>query len=186
MQRALIVYDPQSAPKDHESARRGFAEFLRRGGRARPVPFDGEAVPQQADLETAKPSNPEVAKILRTQTRLTCATNFAIVVALLFAVVTFISLSISIMAMRSTVDSLTARVMPHADHLVNAAVQTMQDAGGSMMNMRKITKMTSELAEKDLGPEGAASRAINSTALIAERFAQFMSHPTIQLSLGGV
>jgi hypothetical protein len=44
--------------------------------------------------------------------------------------------------------------------------------------------MTSSLAQKDFGPDGAAGKALNSTAAIAERLAVFMTHPQITLSLG--
>lgn len=189
MQRALIVYNPQQAPSDHAGARQGFAAFLRHGGRARPMPMGDEAgnswLPQKGDLESSTPSDPEVVKILRAQSRFTCATNCAIITVLVFAVCVFLALSASIIAMRNTVDSLAESVLPHADQVVDATVQTMHDVGGSMLNMRKITQMTSEFAQKDLGPNGAAGKTLNATSIVAERLARLLEHPTIQLSLGG-
>ena len=108
-----------------------------------------------------------------------------IITVLVFAVCVFLALSASIIAMRSTVDSLAEAVLPHADQVVDATVQTMHDVGGSMMNMRKITQMTSEFAAKDLGPNGAAGKTLNATSIVAERLARLLEHPTIQLSLGG-
>ncbi len=184
MQRALVVYNPRQAPRDHQGARRGFAEFLQRGGRARPVSFDGPALSTRDDVEAADPTNSEVIKILRAQTRFSCVTSFFCVIGLVFVVVVFVSISIVVTTMQTRLTSLSEHVMPYADNVVDSAVETMQNVRGSMQNVRRITKLTSDFAEQDLAPGGAAGKALNSTAIIAERLARFMAHPTIQLSLG--
>ena len=53
-----------------------------------------------------------------------------------------------------------------------------------MVDFHTITGMTKELAKTNMGPTGAAGRAINSTAVITERVATFLKHPTLRLSLG--
>lgn len=110
----------------------------------------------------------------------------AIVVALAFAVSVFVSVAVVVSRVNDSIVSINSLVAPHASAVVNSTVEMMGNMGSSMMNVKQITKMTSDLASKDLGPDGAAAVALNSTAVIAQKLAQFMSHPTIKLSLGDV
>ena len=183
MNTALVPYEPRT--RDPQSARAGFADFLRRGGRPRGVPLG--VFPDREDVESAKQDirDPEVAKILRVQGRQACATQCAILVALAFAIIVFVVVGVVVSRVNDSIVRMDAMIAPHASAIVNSTVDLMHDFGSSMMSVRQITKMTSDLASKDLGPTGAASVALNSTAVITQRLARFLEHPVMQLSLGG-
>lgn len=183
MNTALVPYQPRA--RDPAGARAGFADFLRRGGRPRGVPLGD--FPDREDVENPKQDfrDPEVAKILRVQGRQACATQCAILVALGFAILVFVLLGVVVSRVNDSIVRMDSLIAPHATSIVNSTVELMSNMGSSMLSVKQITKMTSDLAAKDLGPTGAASVALNSTAVIAERLARFMEHPVMQLSLGG-
>lgn len=187
MQTALVPYRPSGG--DRHSARRGFADFLRRGGRARPAAFGDrpEFFPSREDIENPKfgSSDPEVARILRVQSRSACATQCAIVTALAFSVLVFVVLAVVVSRVNDSITSINAVIAPHANSIVNSTVTMMDTMGSSVRDVKTITKMTSDLVAKDFGADGAAGMALNSTAMIAQKLAEFMQHPTLKLSLGG-
>lgn len=140
--------------------------------------------PDRDDVEAPKRGDEEVAKILRAQGRSACATQCAIVVALAFAIMVFILLAIVVTRVNDSLVAVNSLVAPHANLLVNKSLGMLSDVSSSMTNMETITSMTAELAAKDLGPDGPASSALNSTAVIAAKLAQFMQKPELHISLG--
>lgn len=182
MNRALVPYEPRG--HNAQSARAGFADFLRRGGRARPVPFG--AFSDRDDVEAPKPKceDTDVGKILKAQSRSACATQFAAVVALVLVIVVFIFMAVVVSRVNDSIIAVNSLVAPHAHTLVNKSLGMLSDVSSSMTNVETITSMTAELAVKDFGPDGPASAALNSTAVIARKLSQFMQKPELHISLG--
>lgn len=172
---------PYRAPPQAQR-RGGFADYLRRGGRVNPIalgaaPRDEESLPLMGD-------DSDVAKILRRSERTAQMTQFAILVALVFATLVFAGLGVVVMRANDSIDQLQAVVEPHAQTVVNATVDMLHDMGGSMYNIKQITHMTNELAQANLGPQGNAGQAINNTVTITKLLANFMTHPVMHIALG--
>lgn len=190
----LIPYEP-ATPR---CAARGFDEYLRSGGRANPIPIsvrsgvggprdlEGQLLGERSARKGRDGCDDLTLQILRTSTRQARLTQCAVLLALLLLIMLFICLAY--LAARAN-DGLTAAremIRPHASMIVNTTVDALKDMGGSMTNVRTITGTAAAVVKQDLGPGGAADRALNSTAVIAQRLAEFMNHPTVQLSLGGM
>jgi hypothetical protein len=75
-------------------------------------------------------------------------------------------------------------IAPHADAIVNSTVDMLNSFGGASFDVKAITGMTKDLALSNMGPTGAAGRAMNNTAVITELVAAFLKHPTLKMSLG--
>ena len=179
----LVPFEPRCRrAEDGHSSRRNFADFLRRGGKIDPINlgaanYADERVPLFSKEE-------QTLEMLRLHARTARTTQFAVIIALSIAMIVFLGLGVVVWRVNSNMDSLERQIAPHADLIVNSTVEMMSSFGGSMLDVKAITGMTKELAHSNLGPTGSAGRAINSTALIAERVANFLRHPTLKLSLG--
>lgn len=187
----LVPYEP--------AVGRGFDDYLRRGGRANPIPIsgrgssgcpcalDGQLLGERSMRNGASGRDHEITlKILKASHRQARATQCAICALLVVFFAVAGCLGYVAMQANDGINAARAMIRPHAAMIVNTTVDALKDMGGSMHNIETITEMTSALAEQDLSPTGSASKAMNSTAIIAQRLAEFMSHPTIQLSLGGM
>ena len=182
----LVPYIPDTRCRRPEHARSSFADFLNRGGRIDPINL-GAGSEERERQEERLPlfsKQEETLEMLRLQARQSRITQFAVVVALTIAMAVFVGLGLVVWRVNISLSSMEAQIAPHANLIVNSTVEMMSAMGGSMIDVKTITGMTKELANSNLGPTGSAGRAINSTALIAERLAKFMSHPTLKLSLG--
>jgi hypothetical protein len=176
------------------SAGRSFDDYLRRGGRANPIPISARSgIGVARDLEgqllderSMRKEDDISLKILKASHRQARVTQCAILVVLSVFLAVAGGLGYVAMQANDGINAANAMIRPHAALIVNTTMGALKDAGGSMHNIETITRMTSALAQQDLGPAGSASRAMNSTAVIAQRLAEFMAHPTIQLSLGGM
>ena len=180
----LVPYHPPARCRrpenDHSSS---FADFLRRGGRIQPISFG--ARPEEREERIPLFSKEEqTLEMLRLQARQARITQFAVVIALTMAMVVFLGLGVVVWRVNANMSALERQIAPHADEIVNSTVQMMNEIGGASMDFHAITGMTKELAASNMGPTGPAGRAINSTALITERVAKFLAHPTMKLSLG--
>lgn len=185
MQTALVPYEPRA--RDPQSARAGFADFLRRSGRPQEVSVGTFA--GQGDVENGKQhaSDPTMIKMLRVQSRAAFANQCGAVVStlqLIFAAVVLLMLGVVVVRVNDSIDRIDAMVAPHAHTIVHQTAEFMHNMGDSMTNVAAISQLTSDLAAKELGPTGGASVALNSTAVIAQRLARFMERPTLKLSLG--
>lgn len=186
MQTALVPYEPHA--RDPQSARAGFADFLRRSRRPQEAPVGTFA--GRSDVENGKQHarDPDMIKMLRVQSRTACANQCGAVVStlqLIFAAAVLIGLGVVVVRVNDSIDRIDAMVAPHTSTLVDSTVKFMHNMGDSMTNVAAISQLTSDLAAKELGPTGGASVALNSTAVIAQRLARFMEKPTLKLSLGG-
>lgn len=180
----LVPYNPDARFRRPEHARRSFADFLRRGGRIEPINI---GVNQRTVDDERTPlfnKQEETLEMLRLQAKQSRITQFAVVVALVLSMVVFLGLGIVVWRVNENMSTMERHITPHAEHIVNSTVQMMSELGGSMVDFHTITGMTKELAKSNMGPTGAAGRAINSTAVITERVASFLKHPTLKLSLG--
>lgn len=176
----LVPYQPSVAPAHR--TRGGFADYLRRGGRVNPIPFG--SAPRDDERLPLMSEESETVKLIRMSERSNRMTRWAILVTLLISCIVFGLLIGLLSQANNSVTALRAVIDPHAASVVNATVDMLHDMGGSMYNIKQITRMTNSLAQAELGPSGSAGQALNSTARIAERLAEFMTHPTIQVSLG--
>lgn len=184
----LVPYDPERGAHGSPS---GLEGFLRRGGRANPIPIAGGTWnPRKEDgspfVDPARgKGDPEAALLARATYRQGRMTVWALILLATFSVGGLLGLVFTIQQVSTTLNSVQSLLGPHAESVVNTTVETLHDMGGTMYNIKQITDMTSELAKQDLGPGGAADQALNSTATIANKLAQFMEKPTLTLSLGG-
>lgn len=183
----LVPYHPPARCRrpenDHSSS---FADFLRRGGRIQPISF-GARPEEREEREERIPlfsKEEQTLEMLRLQARQARITQFAVVIALTMAMVVFLGLGVVVWRVNDNMAAMERHIAPHADEIVNSTVEMMGELGGSFHNVHDITAMTKKLAAANMGPTGPAGRAINSTALIAERVAFFLKHPTLKLSLG--
>ena len=179
----LVPFEPRCRRAEDGHSSRNFADFLRRGGKIDPINlgaanYADERVPLFSSKEE------QTLEMLRLQARTSRTTQFAVIIALTISIVVFLGLGVVVWRVNSNMDSLERQIAPHADLIVNSTVEMMSSMGGSMIDVKAITSMTRDLAHSNLGPTGSAGRAINSTALIAERVANFLRHPTLKLSLG--
>ena len=142
------------------------------------VDIEDEESPLISDRKVA-------AALMRTANRQSRLTLCAVVVALSFAIAVFTGIGIVIWRVNSSMQDVEAAIAPHAREMVNATLDMMHDLGGSFHNMHEISEYTDDLAKVTAGAAGPAAATVNSTAVIAQKLAEFMQHPTIQLSLGG-
>ena len=185
MQHAIVPYVPPGC-STRASHQRSFANFVRNGGHVNQLTFgassdDVELAPLISDKKEAS----EALQLMRATNRQARVTQIATILALMFAVVVFGGLGVVVWRVNQNMNSLEATVRPHANQIVNATVGMMQDLGGSFHNMHEISGYTTQLASVAGGTSGSASTALNNTAVITQRLASFLAHPTIQLSLGG-
>lgn len=189
----LVPYEPAAQRR----AARGFDEYLRSGGRANPIPIStGRGVGGPRDLEGQLLGERSMRKgkdeednltrqILRTSANQARLTQCAVLVALLLLILLFVCFAYLAARANDCFNAAREMIQPHASMIVNTTVDALKDMGGSMTNVRTITGTAAAVVKEDLGPGGAAGRTLNSTAVIAQRLAEFMDHPTLQLSLGG-
>ena len=168
----------------------GLEDYLRRGGRIHPVSFgatgdESETVPLVSKLKPAGNSDSEALMILRASTRQAKITQMAVIIALVFAIVTFVGLGIVVWRVNDNMNAAENAIRPHADAIVNATIDAMHDLGSSFHNVHEMSQYTNQLVQATAGATGPASRAVNSSAIIAQKLADFMSHPTLSISLGG-
>lgn len=178
----------------------GFDDYLRRGGRANPIPIsvrsdmrgprdlEGQLLGERSMRKGVSSSDGDdvTLQLLRASMRQARVTQCCILVAL----VIFLALAggIGYVAMQANdgINAASAMIRPHAAMIVDTTMGVIKDAGGSMHNIESVTQLTSALARQELSSGGSTRKALNSTALIAQRLSEFMTHPTIQLSLGGM
>jgi hypothetical protein len=182
----LVPYEPPRCRRSENghSSRRSFADFLRRGGKIDPINLGAADYDAQERVPLFATKEEQTLEMLRLQVRQSRITQFAVIAALAISMVVFLGLGVLVWRVNSNLSAMEAQIAPHADLIVNSTVGMMGELGGSFHNVHDITAMTKELAAANMGPSGPAGRAINSTALIAERVAKFLSHPTLKLSLG--
>lgn len=194
----IVPYTPQGAASQttptcrrHDPSTAGsLAGFLRNGGNLRTVPIgqtyhvpapttdEEEAMPLMSDRKIA-------AALMKTANRQSRITLCAVMFALAIAIAVFIGLGVVIWRVNANMENVEHAIAPHAREVVNATLDMMHDLGGSFHNMHEISEYTNELAHVTAGATGPAAATVNSTAVIAQKLAEFMQHPTIQLSLGG-
>ena len=184
MQHAIVPYVPPNGCSARAAHTRTFASFVRNGGRVEPIPLGAGDV-ETAPLLDKKDTNSEVIRLMKTANRQVRITQCAVGTALIFAVVVFSGLGVLVWRANAGMEALEREIMPHANRIVNTTIEMLGDFGGSMSNVHDITKYTNQLAATAGGTTGVAAQSLNSTAVIADRVAKFLSHPTIQLSLGG-
>jgi hypothetical protein len=186
MQTAIVPYNPPTGCSARAAHQRTFASFVQNGGRVEPIDLGAR---KTADIESApllpKREQSEALSIMKSSNRQHRITQFAVVCALLFAVVVFAGLGVVVWRVNDNVEQFEALIAPHASLIVNTTVETLRDIGATSSNMHDISGYTAELASVAGGTTGMASDTLNSTAAIAHKLADFMKHPTIQLSLGG-
>lgn len=180
----LVPYHPPARCRrpenDHHSS---FADFLRRGGRIEPINLGARTEDREERIPLFSKEE-QTLEMLRLQARQARITQFAVVIALTLAIVVFLGLGVVVWRVNDNMSAMERHIAPHAEEIVNSTVEMMGELGGSFHNVHDITAMTKELAAVNMGPTGPAGRAINSTALITERVAKFLAHPTLKLSLG--
>ena len=179
----LVPYEPDSRCRRPDQARRSFADFLRRGGRIEPINIGANSGEEEEQTPLFRKQE-QTLEMLRLQARQARITQFAVVVALVITMVVFLGLGVVVWRVNDNMSAMERHIAPHAEEIVNSTVEMMSELGGSMVDFHTITGMTKELAKTNMGPTGAAGRAINSTAVITERVATFLKHPTLRLSLG--
>ena len=148
-------------------------------------PMDLGAAPNDEEMQplTANAKESDLASALRESRRqMVCA----VMIAVLFACGVLTGLGVLIWRVNSNMDAMENAIRPHAHQIVNATVDMMHDLGGSFHNMHEISEYTNQLVEATAGTTGPAANAINSSAIIAAKLAEFMAHPTISVSLGGL
>ena len=186
---------PTCRRPDATAAANSLASYLQSGGRLRTTPLgrtfqttasshtveieDDESVPLMSDRKIA-------AALMQTANRQSRLTLCAVVVALAVAISVFAGIGVVVWRVNSNMEAMEVAIAPHAREVINATVDMMHDMGGSFHNMHEISEYTNELAHATAGATGPAASAVNSTAVIAQKLAEFMQHPTIQLSLGGL
>ena len=184
MQHAIVPYVPPGC-SSRSGHQRSFASFVRSGGRVNPLPFgateDLESVPLMPDKKEAS----EALQIMRTASRQARITQCAVIVALLFAIAVFTGVGFLVWRVNADMDSVEEAVRPHATQIVDGTMDMMHDIGGSIHNMYEISGYSTDVAAVAGGTSGTAVATLNNTAIITQRLAQFLAHPTIQLSLGG-
>jgi hypothetical protein len=126
----------------------------------------------------------ETLEMLRLQARQSRITQFAVVIALTISMVVFLGLGVVVWRVNENVSSMERHIAPHADAIVNSTVDMLNSFGGASFDVKAITGMTKDLALSNMGPTGAAGRAMNNTAVITELVAAFLKHPTLKMSLG--
>lgn len=109
----------------------------------------------------------------------------AVIVALLFTTISLAILGYVAWRVNENVDAAERALAPHASKIVNTTVDMLNDMGGTWSSMHEISEYTEGLAASAGGTTGSAAATMNSSAIIAKKLAEFMAHPTIQLSLGG-
>jgi hypothetical protein len=183
----LVPYAPPGQ-RAHTST---FADYLRRGGRIQPVRLGSTAQIGVADEEESVPlfsrgqkdSDPirGLSKEMRAMSNRfrACACIATISTIILLSTVTFLGIT----AMNAA-ESVSHAIQPHASRFVDTTVHMMDDAGETFTNLNDISRMTSKLAQVNMGPGGAAGVALNSSAVLLQRLATLLEHPTIRVSLG--
>ena len=166
----------------------GLEDYLRRGGRIHPVLFgangdESETVPLVERLP--QPAESEALKILKASTRQAKITQTAVVIALTIAIATFLGLGVVVWRVNVNLSEAENAIRPHAGAIVNATIDAMHDLGNSFRNVHEMSQLTNELVHATAGATGPATRAVNSSAIIAQKLAEFMAHPTLSISLGG-
>lgn len=122
---------------------------------------------------------------MRAANRATRITQTAVIVALLFAIGVFAALGVVVWRVNDNMNLVEAAVTPHAREIVNATVDMMHDLGGSFHNMHDISGYTNDLVRSTAGSTGAVAQTVNNSAVISQKLAEFMQHPTLSISLGG-
>ena len=126
------------------------------------------------------------AALMKTANRQSRITLYAVSFTLAISVAVFVGLGVVIWRVNANMQNVENAIAPHARQVVNATLDMMHDLGGSFHNMHEISEYTEQLAHATGGTTGPAAAAVNSTAIIAQKLAEFMQHPTIQLSLGNL
>lgn len=158
-------------------APQSLAEHLRMGGA---LSIGGGASRQQQTRLVVEESTTTTTqeKMLRIASRQARATACCAVVSLAIAVTILITVVSALIRLNQSLEAVESSIRPHAVEIERAALEIFSDVGSSVHNMH-------ELALAAGGTKGSAARALNSSAVVAERLARFLEHPTVQLSLGG-
>lgn len=157
-------------------APQSLAEHLRMGGA---LSIGGGASRQQQPCLVVEESTTTTQeKLLRIASRQARATVCCAVVSLGIAITILSLVVFTLSKVNQSLEAVEASIRPHAAEIERAALEIFSDVGSSVHNMH-------ELALAAGGTKGSAARALNSSAVVAERLARFLEHPTVQLSLGG-
>jgi hypothetical protein len=159
-----------------------FEGFLLSGGGLRGVRLGAQVDEEAAPLLTEQRATEKLVAAANRQSRMTLC---AVMTSIACSIIIFAALGVLLWRINSQMASVQATMAPHADKLVNTTVTMLEDLGGSFTNVRDISAATKELAKTNFGTSGPAGQAINHTAEITSRLAEFLASPTIQLSLGG-
>jgi hypothetical protein len=185
----LVPYVPPGSNQRTTGAT--FADYLRRGGHIQPVRLGASAQFGATEDEESVPlfrrgtqdSDPirGLSKEVRSMSNRfrACACVASIATMILLSTLTFVGIT----AMNAA-NSVSHAIQPHASRIVDTTVHMMDDMGGTFTNLKDISRMTSELAQVNMGPGGTADRALNNSAAILQRLATLLEHPTIKVSLG--
>lgn len=122
----------------------------------------------------------ELAKSVRLQGNITLC---AVLITLTVAISVFSGIGLLVWRLNDNMNEMKAAVAPHAEMLVNTTLDLVNDIGGSMNHAHAVAEKTHSVAEA-----GTPSiiTTLNNTALITGALQQFLTHPTISLSLGGL
>lgn len=189
----MVPFVPSAQPQIQHGrqarmhAQRSFAAFLRSGGRINHMHVG--SMPAAPECDEEKQSLLSDQKKLATP-RLTCcellsyiaAFMTAFIIAVIPSIATLVIFALVAHRANNALTEMRATLEPHKDEIVDSAVTMLHDMGDTWSSMHDISE---ELAHQTGGATGSAVKAINSSAIIAEKLAEFMQHPNIQISLGG-
>lgn len=177
---------PYEAERARHAVRKAFEDYQRFGARGAATGDPPRDPERGAPLwkNASNSEEKEILKLVRAHKRQSNVTLCALLLTVSLVIAVFVNVGVALNNANTTLIAMKRVIQPHAAQVVNSTLGLLGDMSGSMSNIKSITDMTSSLAQKDLGPDGAAGRALNSTAAVAERLAAFMTHPQITLSLG--
>jgi hypothetical protein len=179
----LVPYETERA---RHAVRKAFEDYQRFGARGAATGDPPRDLERGAPLWKNASNNEEkeIMKLVRASKRQSNVTLCALLLAVSLVIAVFVGAGVALNNANTSLTAMRHLIQPHAAQVVNSTLGMLDDMSGSMSNIKSITDMTSSLAQTDFGPDGAAGKALNSTAAIAERLAVFMTHPQITLSLG--
>ena len=183
----LVPYQPPRCrrPPDSDASGGTFEGFLRGGGSLRGVQLGSriQVAPDEEEAPLLREARQTNAAIMNAANRQSRVTMCAIIVALSIAIAVFVGLGIVVYRVNDNMHQMELLFRPHAQEITNATVDMLHDMGGSFTNLKDITRKTNEIANMPTEP---IAQSLNNTADITARLREFLRHPTIQLSLGGM